>query len=63
MGDMGDYWRDANSAMAERKAKHGIDCPGCKIKEPKRIPTRLLPGQKCRVCGYRDTRKRGEENG
>ena len=24
--------------------------------QPKRIPTRLLPGQKCKVCGYKDPR-------
>ena len=56
MGDMGDYWRDVKDAIAERKALLGIDCPGCPRIQPKRIPTRLLPGQKCKVCGYKDPR-------
>lgn len=53
MGDMGDMWNDAKSELKERKKREGIDCPGCKVEQPKRIPTRLLPGWKCRVCGYR----------
>lgn len=52
MGDMGDMFRDHKEYMRERKEREGIDCPGCKVKEPKRIPTRLLPGQRCKVCGF-----------
>jgi rRNA maturation endonuclease Nob1 len=53
MGDMGDFWRDIKQASKEHKALHAIDCPGCPKIQPKRIPTRLLPGKKCKVCGYR----------
>ncbi len=52
MGDMGDIFRAQKEYLKELKARDGIDCPGCKIKEPKRIPTRLLPGWKCKVCGH-----------
>jgi hypothetical protein len=53
MGDMGDYYNDLREARKQRKREHGIDCPGCIATQPKRIPTRLLPGQRCRVCNYR----------
>lgn len=56
MGDVGDTFNALRAARKEQKAKHGIDCPGCAIKHPKRDPTRMLPGQKCRVCGYVDRR-------
>jgi len=53
MGDMGDICREHKEYMRERKAREGIDCPGCRKVQPKRIPSRLLPGWKCKVCGYR----------
>lgn len=53
MGDMGDDFRAHKLRMRELKAKDGIDCPQCRIKEPKRTPSRLLIGWTCRVCGYR----------
>ena len=52
MGDMGDYYRDVHEHYRERKEREGIDCPGCPKVQPKRIPTRLLPGQRCKVCGF-----------
>lgn len=58
MGDMGDLFRDIRRDHQARKAEHGVDCPGCRKVQPKRIPTRLLPDQRCRVCGYRDPRPR-----
>jgi hypothetical protein len=61
MGDMGDFWRDVKDSQRERKAKHGIACPGCREKFPKAPPKILLPGQKC-FCGYRDTRPRIKED-
>lgn len=60
MSDMGDDFREHKEWVRERKAKYGIDCPGCRKVQPKRIPTILLPQQLCRVCGYRDPRKRNE---
>lgn len=53
MSDMGDDFRAFREAKKARLAKDGIDCPGCRVKEPKRIPTRLLPGWTCKVCGYK----------
>lgn len=57
MGDMGDAFREHREYMKERKAREGIDCPGCHKIQPKRIPSRLLPGWTCKVCGYHRPRK------
>lgn len=56
MGDMGDFWNDVKAARKERRNRLGVNCPGCPKIQPKRIPTRLMPGQKCKVCGYQDRR-------
>lgn len=56
MGDMGDFWRDVKAARQEERREHGIDCPRCIEKTPKRNPSILLPGQRCRVDGYRRPR-------
>lgn len=58
MGDMGDFWRDVKEARSAAREAYGVDCPTCTVKLPKAIPTLLLPGQRCKVCGYRDPRKR-----
>ena len=58
MSDMGDHFNDVRQSTKEMKEKHGIDCPGCKEKFPRAIPSRLLPGWKCRTCGYVDNRPR-----
>lgn len=58
MGDVGDDFRAMREYMRERKARLGVDCPRCPVVQPKRIPTVLLPQQKCKVCGYRDPRLR-----
>lgn len=57
MGDMGDIYRSMKEDRKERRKKYGVNCPECNIKQPKRIPSILLPGQKCKVCGYRDKRR------
>lgn len=61
MGDVGDDFNALKAERKERRRKYGVDCPGCKVKEPKRIPTILLPQQRCKVCGYRDPRPRLQE--
>jgi hypothetical protein len=61
MGDMGEYWRDVKAHQKALRAVHGINCPGCPKIQPKRIPTNLLPGQRCKVCHYKDPRKRIEQ--
>ena len=53
MGDMGDFYKDWKEDKKYRKEKFGIDCPQCNVVQPKRIPTRLMPGQRCKVCGYK----------
>lgn len=58
MGDMGELW---NAVKAERKAvrdKFGIECPKCKEFRPKTNASILLPGQRCKVDGYRDPRQK-----
>jgi rRNA maturation endonuclease Nob1 len=51
MGEVGDIWREHKEHIRKQKEKYGRDCIGCMTYHPKRIPTRLMPGQKCRVCG------------
>lgn len=63
MGDMGELWNAVKDDRQKRRAKYGMDCPQCNIKQPKRIPTILLPRQRCKVCGYVDKRKREAQNG
>jgi hypothetical protein len=58
MGDEGDFWRGVREARQERRLLLGVDCPRCPKVQPKRNPTILLPGQRCKVCGYRDPRAR-----
>lgn len=58
MGDMGEFYRDVKEWRRERRAKLGIDCPTCKEKRPKTNASILLPGQRCKVDGYRDPRPR-----
>jgi len=58
MGDMGDIY---NALRAERRALRtmfGVPCPRCREKQPMREPTVMLPGQRCKVDGYRDPRPR-----
>ena len=57
-GDEGDFWHAVREATRQLKAKHGIPCPECRRLHPKRDPTILLPGDRCRVDGYRDRRPR-----
>lgn len=62
MGDVGDDFRAFKAYQDERKRLHGIDCPRCIAEHPKRNPTRLMPQQRCRWCGYRDLRERAEQS-
>lgn len=56
MGDMGDYYNDLRASHKERRATLGVNCPRCAIVRPKAHPSILLPGQRCKVDGYRDPR-------
>ena len=58
MGDMAEEFRKMREYKRERRRLHGIECPKCKELRPKANATILLPGQTCRVDGYRDERPR-----
>ena len=58
MGDMGDYYNDLKAHRKELRERLGVPCPQCRVKQLKRTPTILLPGQRCKVDGYRDPRPR-----
>lgn len=51
---------DDMKALANHKkrlrAKYGQPCQSCIQLSPKRSPTILMPGQKCRVDGHVDSR-------
>ena len=57
MGDMGDIFNAHREHRKEQRAKYGVLCPQCKITRPRAHPSILLPGQRCKVDGYRDPRK------
>lgn len=61
MGDMGDTFREHREAMKDRRRRLGRACPECQAKRPKAHPSILLPGQRCKVDGYRDPRSRETE--
>lgn len=49
------------TSRQQMRDKHGVPCPECVVKLPKACPTILLPGQRCRIHGYRDPRPRTYE--
>lgn len=56
MGDMGDIFNDMKAERRRKRDLFGALCPKCKEVRPKAHPSILLPGQTCKVDGYRDTR-------
>lgn len=56
MGDVGEYWRDHKDWLKGRRRVLGVNCPKCAEVRPKAHPSILLPGQRCKVDGYRDPR-------
>ena len=59
--DYGDLCKDLREARREARAKHGVPCRLCVELLPKACPSILLPGQRCKIHGYRDMRPRIEE--
>lgn len=49
MSDMGDMYRDLREYKRTLRAKFGVPCPRCKAEQPRRQPTILQPGDRCRV--------------
>lgn len=58
MGEMAEIFRDMKAIRRAIRRKYAIDCPVCKLKRPKSNPTKMLPGQRCKVDGYVDSRPR-----
>lgn len=58
MGDTGDVFKAMREQRREERARLGEPCPECVVKLPKAQPTILLPGQRCKLHGYRDPRPR-----
>lgn len=58
MGDMGDIFNDLRAHVKGLRTRYGVPCPRCRIKQPKRMPSILLPQQRCKVDGYVDPRPR-----
>lgn len=58
MSDAIDDFRAMKELRALRRARFGVPCPRCRSEQPKRQPTILEPGQRCRVHrpAYRDPR-------
>lgn len=54
--DIAETFNARRERRAEQRRKLGVPCSACRIREPKRRPTILLPGQRC-YCGYVDPRK------
>lgn len=58
MSDYRDQCKAIREERREARDKHGVDCPVCVEKLPKANPSILLPGQRCRIHGFRDPRER-----
>lgn len=56
MGDMVDMYRDLREYRKNQRRTFGVECPRCKEQRPRTNASLLLPGQRCRVDGYRDPR-------
>jgi len=58
MSDMIDMYRDLKEYRARMRAAFGRPCPRCIAEQPKRQPTILEPGRRCKVHkpAYRDPR-------
>lgn len=56
MSDTVDMFRDMKEHRKAVRRTYGVSCPLCPVRRPKASPTILIPGQQCRVDGYRDPR-------
>ena len=62
MSDYADLCRDIRDSRREARTKYGIPCPECTKLLPKACPSILLPQQRCKIHGYRDSRPRTKDN-
>lgn len=49
MGDAIDDYRALKQFRRLRRERFGVPCPRCQAEQPKRQPTILEPGDRCRV--------------
>jgi hypothetical protein len=56
MSDYGELCHELKNQKREARFKHGVPCPKCIELLPKANPTILLPGQRCKIHGYKDLR-------
>lgn len=63
MGDMREAFDMLRDERRRRRVELGVSCPGCPKVQPKRIPTLLMPGQRCKVCGHRAGQNGSEQTG
>ena len=56
MSETIEYFKSIKNHKKALRSKYGIECPECKRLRPKTNASILLPQQRCRVDGYRDTR-------
>lgn len=61
MSDYRDLCQIIKDERRRTRKKYGVPCPECVRLLPKAQPTILLPGQRCKIHGYRDSRKRTKE--
>lgn len=58
MSEIGETFALLKDGKRALRAKYGRDCPKCRELRPRANPSLLLPGQRCKVDGYRDPRPR-----
>lgn len=56
--DIAEAGRAFKYVRKRKRELYGVDCPQCEINRPRTNPSKLLPGQRCKVDGYRDPRQR-----
>ncbi len=56
MSDMIDMFRELKAYRKMERERLGVNCPKCAEVRPKAHPSKLMPGQRCKVDGYRDPR-------
>jgi hypothetical protein len=53
-----EIFRRLKDARKEMRAEYGRPCPICQQRLPKASPKILMPGEKCKMHGYQDLRRR-----
>jgi len=56
MSEACEVFKDMRDLHKAKRRLFGVPCPDCVRKLPKAHPAILLPQQRCRIHGYRDSR-------